>query len=94
MGGDSTHPDARCRDGNRALDVLESAGVFAEEHFTDQAKARLYANLAAAYAETEDFAAARDWARRAEALSKPGADFYPRLQRQLNAYNVGNAWRE
>lgn len=90
----STHPDARCRDGNRALNTLQPAGAFGDRHFTERAKARLYATRAAAYAESGDFAAAREWALRAEALIGPGADLYPRLQAQLNAYNIGEAWRE
>jgi len=90
----ATDSEASCRDGERALAMLEPVVNFVDQRYTEEYLARVHSAVAAAHAETGDFDSAQEWGRKAEALAGSGTELRGKLQRQLNAYNVNAPWRE
>ncbi|QDU94816.1 tetratricopeptide repeat protein [Lignipirellula cremea] len=81
----STKDDVR--DAKRAIKVATEACVV-----TDYKKAHILSTLAAAYAESGDFAEARKWSAKAVELAE-GEDA-EQLKKELESYKKEKAWRE
>jgi tetratricopeptide (TPR) repeat protein len=88
----ATAPEKKLRDGRRAIELASDACKQ-----TDYKKDYILSTLAAAYAETGDFATARKWAAEAVDVSEPSKDEPDRkdeLKKELESYKASKAWRE
>lgn len=88
----ATSPFDELRDGGKAIELAQKA---CEE--TKYEQAHVLSTLAASYAESGDFDEAIRWSSKAVELSaaESGEDRYDgQLQRELEAYQEGQAWRE
>ena len=96
----ATAPDAKLRDGKRALEL----GLKAAEK-TSYKRPHILSTLAAAYAETGDFDNAKKWSAEAVKLAsaKPKNDdedaiddteMAPELQKENDSYKAKKPWRE
>lgn len=83
----STSPDAALRNGPRALELATQAG-----QLTEFKMPHILSTLAAAYAETGDYAKAVEWSEKAVALAQPQGR--ESLERELASYRQGKPWRE
>jgi tetratricopeptide (TPR) repeat protein len=90
----ASHPDPGCRDGAWALELLRPLKETVDQRYTNEARSRFHAILAAALAETGDYVGAKDSAERAAALVASDSGEFASIQRQLNAYNIKQPWRE
>ncbi len=90
----ASHPDPQCRDGAQAVDLLKGVADLVEERYTEQARSRFLAVRAAALAESGDYDGAKAGAERAAALVPADSGEFAAIQRQLNAYNIKEPWRE
>jgi tetratricopeptide (TPR) repeat protein len=86
----STSPDDKLRNGKEALELgLKAAEV------TQYKQAHILSTLAAAYAETADFAKAQEWAEKAVEIGKAEqSEQLEQLQKELESYKAGKPWRE
>ena len=64
----ATSPDDDVRDGKRAVELATKAG-----ELTERERAHILSTLAAAYAETGDFDAARKWSQKSVDMQRPRA---------------------
>ncbi len=83
----ATSPDETLRDGKRAIDL----GTKACE-LTEFKQAHIISTLAAAYAETGDFANARKWSQKAVEISDESVQ--EQLLQELESYKQDKPWRE
>ena len=84
----STSPKDEVRDGERAIELATEAA-----ELTDYKAAFILSTLAAGYAETGDFEAARKWAAKAVELAESDEQ-RKGLQDELDFYKEDKAWRE
>ena len=84
----ATSPDDKIRDGQRAVKLAAEA---CEE--TEYKLPHILSTLAAAHAETGDFAAARKWAEKAVELDKDN-QHGDALKKELESYKAEKPWRE
>ena len=86
----ATSPDAKLRDGKRAVQLAAEAC-----QATDYKLAYILSTLAAAYAETGDFDSAVKWAAKAvELADKDQKDQSAELKKELESYRAKKPWRE
>lgn len=85
----ATSPDDKLRDGKRAIDLATQA---CKE--TDFKAAHILSTLAAAYAETGDFAAAQKWSEKAVEAGGDEASVNEQLKKELDSYKEKKPWRE
>lgn len=88
----ATAPEDKLRDGRRAVTLATDAC-----RQTDYKEDYILSTLAAAYAETGDFASARKWAAQAvEAKPRPSAEPTRKdeLRKELESYKANKPWRE
>lgn len=83
----ATSPNDQLRDGKRAIELAAKAA-----ELTEFKKPHILSTLAAAYAETGDFAKARQWSEKA--LEIAGDDDREPLAKELESYRAGKPWRE
>jgi Tfp pilus assembly protein PilF len=83
----ATSPDEKLRDGKRAIDLATEAC-----EVTEYKLPHILSTLAAGYAETGDFETAKQWSTKAIELSDD--KIRDALQKELESYQVGKAWRE
>lgn len=86
----ATSPQDGIRDGEKAIKY----GTEAAE-LTDFKKAGVLSTLAAAYAESGDFAKAIEWAKKAVEFGEAeGSEQIEQLRNELKSYEEGKPWRE
>jgi tetratricopeptide (TPR) repeat protein len=83
----ATSPDAKLRDGKRAVQLATQACE--RSHYK---LAYILSTLAAAYAETGDFAKAIQWSSKAVEIGDQDHD--DSLKKELQSYKAGKPWRE
>ncbi|HEX6962837.1 MAG TPA: tetratricopeptide repeat protein [Lacipirellula sp.] len=83
----ATSPDEEVRDGKRAVELATKA-----VELTDETQAHILSTLAAAYAETGDFEAARKWSQKSVDLNDP--EHLDQLKKELASYQENKPWRE
>jgi Flp pilus assembly protein TadD len=83
----ATSPDAKLRNGRRAIELATRAC-----ELTKYKAAYILSTLAAAYAETGDFAAARKWS--AKAVEIGDKEHGESLRKELASYQANKPWRE
>ncbi|MFM7137687.1 MAG: tetratricopeptide repeat protein [Planctomycetota bacterium] len=85
----ATSPDDEIRDGKRAIELATEAceGTKWEE-------AHIISTLAAAYAETGDFEAARNYSKQAVEQAGEDDEVQEQLAAELAGYEAGKPWRE
>lgn len=83
----ATSPDDHLRDGKRAQEMALKAC-----ELTDYGQAHILSTLAAAYAETGDFEAARKWSQKSVELGDD--EVRPQLHQELESYQRNKPWRE
>ncbi|HEX3998080.1 MAG TPA: tetratricopeptide repeat protein [Pirellulales bacterium] len=82
-----TSPDAKLRDGKRAVELAKQAAEASEYK-----EAYILSTLAAAYAETGDFDTAIKWSTKAVEVGDPKDK--EELEQELNSYKNKKPWRE
>jgi tetratricopeptide (TPR) repeat protein len=91
----ATSPDDAVRNGRRAVELATKAG-----EKTEFKRPHILSTLAAAYAETGDFATARKWSEKAVATPDPDApedkakEMAEELAKELASYEQEKPWRE
>ncbi|MEI6239008.1 MAG: tetratricopeptide repeat protein [Planctomycetia bacterium] len=85
----ATSPDDSIRDGKRAIDLATKA---CEE--TEWKQAHIISTLAASYAETGDFAKAREYSQKAVETGGESPEVKEQLQHELASYEAEKPWRE
>jgi tetratricopeptide (TPR) repeat protein len=86
----STSPEDSVRNGARALELALKAC-----ELTKYEKAHILSTLAAAYAESQQFDKAKEWATKAVELGRQeGHDQLEQLEKELKNYEEGKPWRE
>ena len=85
----ATSPDDALRDGKRAIELATKA---CEE--TEWKQAHIISTLAAGYAETGDFAKAREYSKKAVETGSESPEVKAQLQKELASYEAEKAWRE
>jgi tetratricopeptide (TPR) repeat protein len=83
----ATSPDDEVRDGKRAVELATKA-----VELTDEKEAHILSTLAAAYAETGDFEAARKWSQKSVDMNDP--EHAEQLAKELASYKENKPWRE
>ena len=83
----ATSPDAKLRNGRRAIELATRACELSKYKL-----AYILSTLAAAYAETGDFAAARKWSAKAVEIGDKEHD--ESLQKEQASYRANKPWRE
>jgi tetratricopeptide (TPR) repeat protein len=83
----ATSPDAKLRNGKRALDLATRAA-----ELTSYKQAHILSTLAAAYAELGDFDSARKWSQKSVDVGKD--DLKDELRKELKSYQENKPWRE
>jgi tetratricopeptide (TPR) repeat protein len=83
----ATSPDDEVRDGRRAVELATKA-----VELTDEKEAHILSTLAAAYAETGDFEAARKWSQKSVDMQDP--EHADQLSKELASYKENKPWRE
>ena len=83
----ATSPDAKLRDGKRAIELATEAC-----EVTEYKLAYILSTLAAAYAESGDFPTAIEWSSKAIEIGDQQHD--EALKKELESYKAGNPWRE
>ncbi|MBL8829259.1 MAG: tetratricopeptide repeat protein [Planctomycetaceae bacterium] len=83
----ATSPEASVRNGKRAIELATQAC-----EITEFKAAHILSTLAAAYAESGDFATAKKWSQKALELCSP--DLKSNLAKELASYEAGKPWRE
>ncbi len=83
----STSPDAKVRDGRRAIELAKQAC-----ELTKYKEAHIVSTLAAGYAETGDFETAIKWSKKAVELGDK--DVVEQLKKELASYESKKPWRE
>jgi tetratricopeptide (TPR) repeat protein len=83
----ATSPDEDVRDGKRAVELATKA-----VELTDEKEAHILSTLAAAYAETGDFEAARKWSQKSVDMQDP--EHADQLAKELASYKENKPWRE
>jgi tetratricopeptide (TPR) repeat protein len=83
----ATSPDDDVRDGKRAIELAERA---CKE--TEYKQAHILSTLAAAHAETGDFATAKKWSEKAVELADD--EVRDNLRKELESYRAEKPWRE
>jgi tetratricopeptide (TPR) repeat protein len=83
----ATSPDAKLRNGRRAIELATRAS-----ELTKYKQAYILSTLAAAYAETGDFASARKWS--AKAVEIGDKEHNDSLKKELQSYQANKPWRE
>jgi Flp pilus assembly protein TadD len=83
----ATSPDAKLRDGRRAVRLATAAG-----EATGYKRAYILSTLAAACAETGDFPSAQKWS--AKAIETGDREQTAALKRELESYKAHRPWRE
>jgi len=87
----ATSPDDQVRNGKLALELATRAC-----ELTKYEQPHILSTLAAAYAESGDFAKAREWSEKAVAMSEQGVepDVQEELAKELASYRQDKPWRE
>ena len=85
----ATSPDDKLRDGKRAVQLATKAC-----EVTKHKKAHILSTLAAAYAETGDFATALKWSQKAVELGVEKKEVDDQLKQELESYKKKKPWRE
>jgi tetratricopeptide (TPR) repeat protein len=83
----ATSPDAKIRNGKRALELAKVAA-----DVTEYKLAYILSTLAAAYAESGDLPSAIKWSTKAVELSDK--EHAEALKKELESYKAGKPWRE
>lgn len=83
----ATSPDENLRDGRRAIKLATKAG-----ELTHHQQAHILSTIAAAYAESGDFATARQWSQKAVDLGDESLK--DQLRKELASYEDEKPWRE
>lgn len=83
----ATSPEEKLRDGRRAIKLATKAG-----ELTHHQQAHILSTIAAAYAETGDFATARRWS--AKAVELGDENLKEQLRKELASYEDEKPWRE
>jgi tetratricopeptide (TPR) repeat protein len=83
----ATSPDDAVRDGKRAVELATKA-----VELTDEKQAHILSTLAAAYAETGDFEAARKWSQKS--VDMQDEEHADQLAKELASYKENKPWRE
>ena len=83
----ATSPEEELRDGRRAIKLATKAG-----ELTHHQQAHILSTIAAAYAETGDFATARRWSEKAVELGDDSLK--EQLRKELASYEDEKPWRE
>lgn len=83
----ATSPDDRLRDGKRAVELATQAC-----DVTGYREAHILSTLAAAHAESGDFATAIEWSEKAVAMGDDTRQ--EQLKKELESYKSGKPWRE
>ena len=83
----ATSPEDALRDGKRAVGLATKAAELSEFK-----QAHILSTLAAAHAESGDFAKAREWSQKAVDLNDP--DHIDQLKKELESYQQDKPWRE
>ena len=83
----ATSPDDGVRDGKRAVELATKA-----VEITEEKEAHILSTLAAAYAETGDFDAARTWSQKSVDMQDP--EHADQLAKELASYKENKPWRE
>jgi tetratricopeptide (TPR) repeat protein len=85
----ATSPDDNVRNAKRSIEFGELA---AKE--TDYKQAHILSTLAAGYAESGDFAKAREWSQKAVDLGSEDKETAEQLKKELASYQAEKPWRE
>ncbi|OYP36860.1 tetratricopeptide repeat protein [Rhodopirellula sp. MGV] len=86
----ATSPEAKIRDGEKAVRLADRA-----VRLTEEKKPHILSTLAAAYAETGNFEKAIEWSTKAVDTGKEQEhDQVDQLQEELDQYKAGKPWRE
>ncbi len=83
----ATSPEEELRDGRRAIKLATKAG-----ELTHHQQAHILSTIAAAYAETGDFATARQWSEKA--VEQGDESLKEQLRKELASYEDEKPWRE
>ena len=83
----ATSPEDEVRNGERAIDLAKKAS-----EATEYKKPHILSTLAAAYAESGDFASAREWSQKAVDMNDPVHG--EQLMQELKSYQEEKPWRE
>ena len=85
----ATSPDDAIRDGTRAIELARKAC-----ELTEWKEAHIISTLAAGYAETGDFAKAREFSQKAVDATADADDVKKQLEGELASYAAEKPWRE
>jgi len=85
----ATSPDDNVRNGKRSIELGTQAAKLG-----DYKQAHILSTLAAGYAETGDFDAARQWSQKAVDLGSDDPDINAQLKKELASYENKKPWRE
>lgn len=85
----ATSPEDKLRDGRRAVELAKQAC-----ELTEYQQAHILSTLAAAYAESGDFAAARKWSKKAVERGAKQQELDEQLKREGQSYKHKKPWRE
>jgi tetratricopeptide (TPR) repeat protein len=85
----ATSPEDKLRNGRRAVELAKKAC-----ELTEYKKSHILSTLAAAYAESGDFGAARKWSKKAVELGTKEKELDGQLKQELQSYKQKKPWRE
>ncbi len=85
----ATSPDDNVRNGKRSIELGEEAAKL-----TEYKKAHILSTLAAGYAESGDFAKAREWSQKAVEAGDEDKETQEQLKKELASYQAEKPWRE
>ncbi len=85
----ATSPDDKVRDAKRSIELGEKAAKL-----TEYKKSHILSTLAAGYAESGDFAKAREWSQKAVDLGSDDPETADQLKKELASYQAEKPWRE
>jgi tetratricopeptide (TPR) repeat protein len=85
----ATSPDDKLRDGKRSIELATKAAELSKFE-----AAHVLSTLAAGYAETGDFARAREWSQKAVEAGKAEGRLEEQLTKELESYVKSQPWRE
>src|SRR5262249_53532226 len=85
----ATSPDDGVRNASRSVELGSKAA-----ELTENKQSHILSTLAAGYAESGDFAKAREWSQKAVDLGNDDAETSAQLKKELESYQASKPWRE